>query len=444
VIAGLEYSHAVDVLRFLTNRTFNEEMYRWIASVLEDVYRFFLQEAASVARLAERQLAFERQQGPLKVIQSNYWTSASAANILSGQGNADRLGLTGSARLLKDIFQLDGFAMESRQPKQTLTITLDLAERHPLEFQRFRETGSLVFATPLSIIDEQMPGYHLCLIRRVSVTVIALVNPSYGIRASLTSSGISRAVVGGDTFQSVTIRNLPERIALTSASTTTGVVELEPDAASLTAPFEGSGFEMLWSLSMPPAANPMNFNSIATVLFTVEMGALHSFDYEREVIARREKRRSLVRLFDFKDHFPDAFYDLNNPDLTDTPMSVRFETQRDDFPSNLSGLRIDHVVLYFVRRTGERFEQEVSALTFDEAGGSGGVGGPAASVDGRISTRSGNGVSWLPMIGRQPVGAWQLTFDDDEGNPERARERLADEAIENILLAVTVSGETAG
>ena len=73
IIAGLEQTHAVDILNFLLAKTFTEEMYRWIASVLEDVYRFFLQEATVIARVAERQLAFERPEAPLKVIQSDYW-----------------------------------------------------------------------------------------------------------------------------------------------------------------------------------------------------------------------------------------------------------------------------------------------------------------------------------------------------------------------------------
>ena len=107
-IAGLEHAHAADVLEFLKSRTFTEEMYRWIASVLENVYRFFLQEATSIAHSAELTLAFERQQSPLNVIQSDYWNVAAdeSGTIVAG-ARVDRLGLTGSARLLKDLYQLD-------------------------------------------------------------------------------------------------------------------------------------------------------------------------------------------------------------------------------------------------------------------------------------------------------------------------------------------------
>ena len=440
VIAGMEQTHAVDVLQFLLSKTFTEEMYRWIASVLEDAYRFFLQEATAMARLAEQQLAFERQQDPLKVVQSDYWKLP--ADAVTG-GTVDRLGLTGSARLLKDIFQLDNYAFETRRRKQALTITLDLAEMFPLEFQRFRETGVLIFNTSLSLIDRQFPGYYLCLIQQLNISVVALVPPTRGIRATCTSAGISRAVVGGDTFQTVTIRNLPERIAMTAATTSSSVMELEPDSQSLLNPFEGTGFDTMWELKMPKAANPFDYNTIATVLFTVNMTALHSFDYEREVIERFERKVSFERAFDFRHVFADAWYDLNNPDQTTTPMVVRFETRRTDFPVNLTKLAIQHVVLYLVRSDGETFEQSIQHLHFTAQGTPGAAGGPASTVDGRVSTRSGNGVNWLSMIGHEPIGVWELAFPDQPAADVQARGRFANEQIADLLLVLTISGETA-
>ena len=440
LIAGLEHTHALDVLNFLLSRTFNEEMYRWIASVLEDVYRYFLQEATAVARLAERQLAFERQQAPLKVVQLDYWSlPADPAN----GGGADRLGLTGSARLLKDIFQLDSYAFDTRRRKQTLSITLDLAEMFPLEFQHFRETGVLIFNTSSSQIDREFPGYYLTLIEQVHISVVALIPPTRGIRATCTSAGISRTVVQGDTFQPVTIRNLPERIAMSAASTSSGVMELEPDSQMLLSPFEGTGFDTLWELRMPKASNQFDYNTIATVLFKVDMTALHSFDYEREVIQRLDRTVSFDRAFDFRQVFADAWYDLNNPHQTATPMAVHFETRRSDFPVNLSNLSIQNIVLYLVRRDGEVFEQPIRHLHFTAEGMPGSSGGPASTVDGRVSTRSGNGTNWLPMIGQSPVGVWELAFPDQPPADTEARDRFAGEMIENMFLVLTVSGESA-
>ncbi|MEL7223820.1 MAG: hypothetical protein AAGL17_02900, partial [Cyanobacteria bacterium J06576_12] len=444
VIAELEQTHADSILQFLLSKTFTEEMYRWIASVLEDVYRYFLQEAASIARLAERQLAFERQEGALKLIQSDYWNVPLDNSIQSN--NNDRLGITGSARLLKDIYQLDQYAFETLLQKQSVSVTLDLAELFPFEFQQFRETGVLVFETPQRLIDRQFPGYYLCLTQQITISVVALIPPTYGIRAFLTSAGISQTVVGGDTFQTVTLRQLPERLALTSPTTTSGqVLELQPEAQALQRPFEGTGFATQWELRMPKSSNIFDYNTIATVLFTVDFTALHSFDYEQQVIEQLDRNISANRAFRFRNEFADAFYDLNNPDLTDTPMVVRFQTRREDFPPNVNDLRIQHLILYCIRKDGETFEVPVRHLHFTAQDTIGTVGGSAQTIDGIISTRRGNGTSWLPMSGKAPYGEWELAFIDEPSdviNGQRVRDLFDQELIEDLLLVITYEGQT--
>ena len=442
-IAGLEQAHAASTLQFLLSKTFTEEMYRWIASVLEDVYRYFLQEATSIAHLAEQQLAFERQQGALKLIQSDYWNVP--LDSIGQRGNTDRLGITGSARLLKDIYQLDQYAFETQQLKQSVSVTLDLAELFPFEFQQFRETGILVFETPQSLINRQFPGYYLCLLQQVTVSIVALIPTTYGIRASLTSAGISQAVIGGDTFQTVTLRQLPERLALTSPTTSSGqVLELQPDTQTLQLPFEGTGFATQWQLLMPKASNIFDYNTIATVLFTVNFTALHSFDYEQQVIEQLDRNVSANRAFRFRNEFADAFYDLNNPDQTDMPMTARFSTRREDFPPNIIGLRIQHLILYFIRKDGETFEVPVRYLHYTEKNTAGTVGGGTQTIDGVVSTRRGNGTSWLPMIGKVPFGEWELAFADEPGdvfNGLRVRELFDQELIEDMLLIITYQGQ---
>ena len=80
----------------------------------------------------------------------------------------------------------------------------------------------------------------------------------------------------------------------------------------------------------------------------------------------------------------------------------------------------------------------VDHFTFREQQHSGAVGGGAQSVDGVISTRRGNGTSWLPMIGAQPIGVWELALPD---TPE-TRARFVNEEIEEILFVITYGGTT--
>ena len=51
-----------------------------MAGVLAGVYRYFLQQAAALAHLAEQQLAFERQVPVAGYIKSDYWTPPSGGS----------------------------------------------------------------------------------------------------------------------------------------------------------------------------------------------------------------------------------------------------------------------------------------------------------------------------------------------------------------------------
>jgi hypothetical protein len=79
----------------------------------------------------------------------------------------DRRGLTGSARLLQDIYQLDQYAFDTNKRKLQLVKVLSLSRSVPLEFQQFRETGILTFPTPTEMFDRDFPGHYLRLIKRV-------------------------------------------------------------------------------------------------------------------------------------------------------------------------------------------------------------------------------------------------------------------------------------
>jgi hypothetical protein len=48
----------------------------------------------------------------------------------------------------------------------------------------------------------------------------------------------------------------------------------------------------------------------------------------------------------------------------------------------------------------------------------------------------------LPFIGQPPYGEWELAFPDNPPGDAEARNRFANESIENILLVMSVSGQT--
>jgi hypothetical protein len=422
---------------FLSTKFTNVELYDWMSGVLEGVLRFFLQQGTTMAQLAANQLAFERQEVPPPYIQADYWEAPSDGFGSTDGKASDRRGLTGSARLLQDIYQLDQYAFDTNQRKLQLTRTISLAEMAPAEFQRFRETGVMLFVTPMEIFDRDFPGHYLRLIKRVRTSVIALIPPTHGIRATLSTTGASRVVIGGDIFQTVLANHGPQSVALCSPRDATGLFELEQQSEMLL-PFEGLGVATNWEFRMPKAANLFDYRTIADVLITIDYTALNSFDYYQQVIQTLKPTLSANRPFSFRHQFADQWYDLHNPDLTSTPMTVRFTTVRDDFPPNLDKLKIQQVALYFARASGKLFEVPVSHMHFTEQGSAGAVGGGSASIDGVISTLKSNAGSWTAMIGKAPFGEWELALP----NTVEMKNRFKKEEIEDILFVITYSGRT--
>ena len=443
-LAIVDFEHAIslqeiefanDNLTFLKNKAMNAEIYRWMTGVLREIYRYFLQSATAMAKLAEHQLAFLTQEGPPMLIQNNYWVSSGA----DSEGRTD--GLTGSKQLLRDVHRLDQHAFEKRQRKLRIEKTFDLAQLFPFEFQEFRQSGVLVFSTPMEWFDRDFPGHYLRLIERVNLSVVAMIPPAQGVSATLTSSGISRTVVSrfGGLFQTRTIRTEPEQIAFTGSSASSGQIALSPDSQELLNPFEGMGVDATWEIRMPRASNRFNYNTLATILFTVEYSALNSFDYRQEVMHRLDRNVRADRAFSFRHDFPDPWYDLNNPDQTDTPLTVGFDIRPEDIPPNLDNVRIDQVMLSFITKDGiETFPVSIDHLHFQQNGVGPQYGGPAQTVEGKVSTRFGNGVNWLSLIGRQPYGHWELSLTDNL----ELRDRFRNEEITDILFVVSYRAET--
>lgn len=445
-ISTMQHDQAQETVNFLVNKFTSAELYDWMSGVLGGVYSYFLQQATAMAQLAQYQLGFERQEIPPSFIKADYWviTDETASPPADGNAQPDRRGLTGSVRLLQDITRLDQFAFETNRRKLQLAETFSLARLFPLEFQQFRESGRLPFATPMSLFDRGFPGHYLRLIKRVRVSIVGLIPPVQGVRATLISSGISRVVTGGDVFQSVVVRRDPEIVAFTSPSNATGLIEIEPEGAMLL-PFESMGVDTNWELQLPRAANPFDFGSVADVLFTVEYTALQDFSYRQLVIQGLNDEISAERVFSLRDNFADQWYALHNSEGTEAPLTVNFSLVSKDFPPNVEDPSIQEALLVVVPSEGADFEIESARLMLTPKGETVAVGGESGgSADGVISTRRtktgqpGNAVAWTPLRGKSPVGAWELTLPDRE----EMRNRFKNEEIDDLLLVLTYKGTT--
>jgi hypothetical protein len=432
-IARIQSTHTRAVADFLAHKFTNAELYDFMSGVLRDVYSYFLQQGTAMAQLAWSQLAFERAEQPPAFIQADYWEPPSQGGGLVATQTPDRRGLTGSARLLQDITQLDQFAFESDKRKLNISQSFSLAQLWPYQFQRFRDTGVLSFTTGMELFDRAFPGHYLRLIKRVRTSVIALIPPVQGIRATLAASG-SSTVVAGDAFTPVPVVRDPELVALTSPSNATGLFELDMQS-EMRQPFEDRGVDTNWEFRLPKAANAFDFNSIADVLVTIDYTALDSADYRAAVIRRLDRAASAQRAFSLRD-FVDGWYVFNNPVDPAAPIALTFRIRREHFPPNLRNdeIRIEQLLACFVPRDGVTLPTIKVANLYRGTADS--PARPAqADGSGVISTGQSSGASWRNITGT-PVGDWTLTISD----ADTAR-LFTDGKIDDILFVVTYGAE---
>lgn len=177
------------------------------------------------------------------------------------------------------------------------------------------------------------------MIRQVETSVVALMPPDPGIRATLHSNGISRVTTGADgAFQDITVRHDPGVVALTLPISASGVFELDAQSDMLL-PFESGGVDTTWELQLPPAANPFDFSGILDVLLTIDYTALYDNDYSSQVTTRlnANRDRSADCVFSLARDFPDQWYDLNNPvDPQARPVTIPLRDV--DFPIQIGDL----------------------------------------------------------------------------------------------------------
>lgn len=436
-LAELQMDHAGAVAEFLATKFTNAELFEWMSGVLGRVYAYFLQQATALAQLAEAELAFERQELPTGFIGADYWRDTTPG--AGSDSTPDRRGLTGSARLLQDTVRLDQFAFETDRRKLHLTQTFPLSQIAAFELQVFRETGVLTFATPQELFDREFPGHYLRLITRVRMSIIALLPPVRGVRATLSASGVSRTVVARGPFATVTLRRQPESIAFTSPINATGLFELEPESGLLL-PFEGMGVDTIWQLELPKAANPFDYNTIADVLLTIEYTAFSSQEYRQQVVRDLDRRFSGDRSFSLRNQYPDVWFELNNPDTVEDPeqrMRAVVPLTREDLPAHIQDLRVAHLTLFVVRR--DDFDEELAIRAVDHTSGGQTVSaGEVRTTGGIISTRRPGGTPWQVFIDRNPVGDWGFQLED---NPQ-VRSWFREGLIEDIVIVLTLSGTT--
>lgn len=447
-IVNLQLEHAESVVDFLVTKFTNKELYEWMSRVLQGLYAAQLQHATSMARLAQQQLAFDLLQD-VSAIQADYWSVPLDGGSTTAASD-DRRGLTGSARLQRDIERLDLLQVAAEQRRHQLSRTLSLATLMPGEFQRFRETGEIWFDTKEQDFDLEFPGHYFRRIRRVKLSALALIPPTHGIRATLSNVGTSRVVVPGLAgFETRTLPASYDSVALTSPRDTTGLFELDIQP-ELRLPFEGVGVDTQWHLELPRASNFLDFGSLADVLVTIEYTALSSPDYRVELFQNPSKlptKIQSIRGFSFRREFADQWYELHNPGLAPTELRVRFDVTAADFPSGLRNIRVRRLSLYMPVTPDTRgnvvdLSQDEATREIGLAIGEGGVIAKQGLNSDHLIISQSDGEAWFIQLpdSLSPFGRYTLVLPAKQA----VLDLLRADRIEDIVFAITYEADLPG
>lgn len=444
VIAEAQATQAAQMLAFLRNKFTSAEFYDWLAGVLAETYGVFLQLAAATAGQAELQLAFERQVAPQRLIRTDYW------KLASSDGSQDRRGITGSARLLQDLYALDQYAFSSERRLLNLTQSFSAERLMPVELEALRRTGVLVFTTPSAWFDEGFPGHYLRLVKRVRVSVAALIAPSAGIRATLSNGGLSRVVTADPGYPTMVIRQDPQSVALTSPTAATGVFELDMQS-DLLAPFEGMGVDTSWFLELPRAANSFDFDSLMDVVISIDYTALSSADLRERVVKTLPREGGGDRVISVRRDLPDVWYELANGQ--GATARIALPVGRRLFPSGLEDVQVRELSLWAWSTEGKpcafAVKPTVNRGTITVAAAQ------VVSTAGIVSSRQSGAAAWRTRGQSQPEALlpsrvdadWSFEISNDPASSNTLGDAILDllraGLVDDILIVFSFAGRRA-
>jgi hypothetical protein len=268
----------------------------------------------------------------------------------------------------------------------------------------------------------------------VRLSVIALIPPAAGIRATLAQNSPSYVVIGGPSFSRVKVRGGGfDEVALSSPFSDTGVFELDPQP-QLRFPFEGSGLDTRWTLRLPRPANAFDFATIGDVMMTVEYTALSDANLRSQVIAGLPATTEVTLPLSLRWRYPDQWYQLHNRRDRTPPFKVELELTAGLLPPHLQSVQLAHVALLLAHDSGTLPEPiTVDMLGRRTATGVAGTGA-LVPVTGLASSR-GNAQGWNTLP-RDPVGVWVLQFKDEPAT----RDLFDSGDLSDVMLALTLSG----
>ncbi|PMD49942.1 uncharacterized protein K444DRAFT_622549 [Hyaloscypha bicolor E] len=259
---------------YLKNKFTNTELYDWAVRRVSGVYYQAFQLAFSMAKKAERCMAFEL--GDF---------SASSAFIQYGYWDNLRSGLLAGGDLQLALDRLGTAYIDRHMRELELTKSISLAQLDPTALLNLRTAGTCMFSLPETLFDLDFPGHYFRRTKNIALSIPCVVGPYTSVSATLrllssryraatanaTASGYPEAAGGNDPRFIYNVVPPPTMAATSSAVNDAGVFELRSDDPRYL-PFEHAGVLGTYSLSLSPTQQ-FPYAAVADAILTISYTA---------------------------------------------------------------------------------------------------------------------------------------------------------------------------
>ncbi len=344
---------AKEIEDFLKGKFTNKELYQWMIGRLSILYFQTYKVALDMAMATQSAYQYELNKDDT-YINFDYWDSL-------------KKGLLAGESLMLGLNQLEKAYIEGNVRRLEIEKTISLLQLNPQAFLDLKNNGKCTFELSEKLFDFDFPGHYCRQIKTIAISIPAVVGPYQNIKATLTQTKNETLLkADSEAVRYLLLRDekhpvdppviTPEnsvlrvnwrrnqKIALSRGAMDNGLFELNfRDERYL--PFEGTGAVSTWELSLPKAANRINFDTISDVIITLSYTALDGGDTFRQKVTSLDslKHYSETYYFNLKQAFPGEWHTFIDSNTDASSQKLNFQISEEIIPPHVEDVKLTQI-----------------------------------------------------------------------------------------------------
>ena len=315
------------------------DMYIWLCTTLQRLYKEMYDCTFSIAKLAERAYRFERGDDPVSHLEPNYFEPSKS-------------GFLAADRMIVALGKMECRFLETNYRNMEVSQSFSLSQIDPVKLIELKQLGECEFTIPELALDLYYPGQYNRRIKSVSMTIPCITGPYNNVSATLRLVS-SYVRVEPKTDKKYLLNVPPARtttVATSSSQNDSGVFQLDFNDTRYM-PFEGMGaVESTWKLSLPKEFRSFDYSTISDVVLHINYTADYDDGGENPLrvqvegangtleTALKDEENVLRRGFSLRHEFSNEFHKLLSSTEGET---VEFSINDKHFPFFLQGKKIE-------------------------------------------------------------------------------------------------------